>query len=102
MKSKSLKLGPAISLLQNWAVKLKRYAGLLFFLLLAAVYGFVLFRINTLGNAEPSSSAVKSGSNTTKIPHIDDTVAKQLKTLQDNSVSVHSLFDNARSNPFQE
>lgn len=76
-----------------------RYAVLLFFLLLAGVYGFLIFRINSLSNATPTDSSPVS---TVQVPHIDPTVVKQLQQLQDNSVSVKSLFDQARSNPFQE
>lgn len=81
---------------------IRRYHVLLFFLLLAVVYGVMLYRINTLSNAQPSGDAVAEQVKTTPQPHIDQSVVKQVETLQDNSVSVKSLFDQARSNPFQE
>jgi hypothetical protein len=81
---------------------LRRYAVLLFFLLIAAVYGFVLYRINTLSSAQPTPDAVTAQLKTAATPHIDQTVVKQVENLQDNSVSVQALFDQARSNPFQE
>lgn len=81
---------------------LRRYYVLLFFLLLAIVYGVMLQRINSLSNAQPSADAVAEQVKTTPQPHIDQSVVKQVETLQDNSVSVQALFDQARSNPFQE
>ena len=78
-----------------------RYAIILFFLLVVAVYGFVLLQINSLSNAQPSSSAVSSQAQAVAIPHIDPTVVKQIQNLQDNSVSVQTLFNQARTNPFQ-
>src|SRR5580700_462377 len=74
-----------------------RYAIILFLLLLAAVYGFVLLQISSLSNAEPSSSAVSSQAQTVAIPHIDPTVVQQIQNLQDNSVSVQALFNQART-----
>ena len=80
--------------------KLSAYKVLLFFVLVMALYGFIVFRINTYSNAPPASSS--SAAKTTAQPHIDpDTIAK-IQSLQDNSVSVQSLFDAARQNPFQE
>lgn len=79
----------------------RRYAALIFFLLLACVYGFVLLRINALSDV-PASTSTSSDVTVAPTPHIDQSVVKQLESLQDHSVSVKALFDNARSNPFQE
>lgn len=91
--------------LKNQAVsalkKASKYKLLAFIIFTAAVYAFVWLRINNLSNAEPSSSAVSSQVQAAQIPHIDQTVINQLQSLQDNSVSVQSLFNQARSNPFQ-
>jgi hypothetical protein len=88
-------------LLEGIGRLVSRYAIILFFLLLVAVYGFVLLRINSLSNAQPSNTAVSSQAQTVAIPHIDPTVVKQIQNLQDNSVSVQALFNQARTNPFQ-
>ncbi|HSW37731.1 MAG TPA: hypothetical protein VLG37_05200 [Candidatus Saccharimonadales bacterium] len=81
---------------------LGHYLVLLFCLFLVAVYGFLLFRIKTLSNAQPSPSEVSTQAMTRVSPHIDETLVKQLQALQDNSVSVKTLFNEARNNPFQE
>jgi hypothetical protein len=88
-------------LLENIEHLVSRYAIILFFLLLVAVYGFILLRINSLSNAQPDSSAVSTQAQTVAIPHIDPTVVQQIQNLQDNSVSVQALFNQARTNPFQ-
>ncbi|HEY5152554.1 MAG TPA: hypothetical protein VII55_01125 [Candidatus Saccharimonadales bacterium] len=82
--------------------QVRHYGFALFLLFVALIYGFVLLRINTLGNAQPSSDAVTSQVQAARIPHIDQPVVQQLQSLQDNSVSVKSLFNQARANPFQE
>jgi hypothetical protein len=61
----------------------------------------VLLKINSLSNVQPSSTVVTSQVKTVAIPQIDPTVVKQIQNLQDNSVSVQALFNQARTNPFQ-
>lgn len=80
----------------------KRYAALLFCLFLALVYGFVVYRVQVLNSSEPSPVDVATQARTASVPHIDPVVLKQLQQLQDNSVTVQTLFNEARSNPFQE
>jgi len=87
--------------MENIGHLVSRYTIILFFLLLVAVYGFVLLKINSLSNAQPNNSAVSSQAQTVAIPHIDPNVVKQIQNLQDNSVSVQALFNQARTNPFQ-
>jgi len=81
--------------------QLKRYAPLLFCGLLVLLYGFLFYRIHVLDHAAPSASTTTQAK-AAQVPRIDPDVVKQLKNLQDNSVSVKALFDQARSNPFQE
>jgi len=101
---KSAKLDPKalLSRVTDWFRGLGQYAVLLFILLLATVYGFVLLRVNVLNNAQPNEQAISEELKSLPTLHIDESVAKQLLTLRDNSVNVRSLFDNARGNPFQE
>jgi hypothetical protein len=81
--------------------KARRYSYVIFLVFVALLYGFVMFRISSLGNEQPSNAAVNSQVQAAQVPHIDKSVVKQLQSLQDNSVSVQSLFNQARSNPFQ-
>ncbi len=81
--------------------KLRRYSLLSFVLLIGLIYGFLLFRINTLSGQQPSEVAISQQIKAAKIPQIDKAVVKQLESLQDNSVNVKTLFNQARSNPFQ-
>ena len=79
----------------------RRYSYFIFLVFVALLYGFVMFRISSLGSEQPSSATVSSQVQAAQVPHIDKSVVKQLQSLQDNSVSVQSLFNQARSNPFQ-
>ena len=83
------------------AKKLQPYSLVIFLVFVGLIYGFILFRINSLRGVEPSTDAVTNQVKAAQVPRIDASVVKQLESLQDNSVSVKSLFDEARSNPFQ-
>jgi hypothetical protein len=80
----------------------KRYAPVLFCLFFLIIYGFIVYRVQVLNNSEPSAADVASKSRTASVPHIDPKVLNQLQQLQDNSVSVQTLFNSSRDNPFQE
>jgi hypothetical protein len=81
--------------------RFKKYAVLAFIIVVAGVYGFLVFRINSMQSMLPASGGLQKGS-VVATPHIDPSLVTQLQQLQDNSVSVKTLFDQARSNPFQE
>lgn len=83
--------------------RLGRYRMIIFILLVAAVYGFTILRINTLDNAQPSSTDTASAQTSpTVIPSVDQSAVEKLQQLQNNSVSVQALFEQARNNPFAE
>lgn len=81
--------------------RMHRFGFVIFIVFVALLYGYVLLRINNLSNKEPSQSAISQQVKAVSVPNIDDAVVKQLESLQDNSVSVQALFDQARSNPFE-
>jgi hypothetical protein len=78
-----------------------RYRVVLFVLLIAGLYGFVNYRIQQLTQMPVSDQSVQQQVTNTS-PRIDKAVVRQLESLKDNSVSVKTLFDNARQNPFAE
>src|SRR6476620_7190890 len=80
----------------------KRYAPVLFCVFFALLYIFVIYRVHVLNASEPSPADVAIKSNTASVPKVDPVVLKQLQELQDNSVSVQTLFNASRDNPFQE
>jgi hypothetical protein len=82
--------------LKKFLRQLKRYRVSIFAVFIAVVYGWLVFQINSLNSAEPTVPV----SNQVKL-RVDPEVVQQLETLQDNSVSVEALFNEARSNPFE-
>jgi hypothetical protein len=81
--------------------KLNRYKVVIVIVLIAAVYGFLVWRIESLNNIQPSQDAITAQANPLGSAHIDKQTVNQLESLRDNSVNVQTLFVQARDNPFQ-
>lgn len=96
MKDKDLK-----NQLQDTLHQIMHYRIIIFFAVVALVYGFVVWRVNTLVHVEPTPSQVASELSSTS-PKIDQATVDKINQLQDNSVNVQALFDQARQNPFHE
>jgi hypothetical protein len=101
MKSGNLDLKSLSAQLPKALGALRKYVGFLFVLGLIVIYAFLAWRISVLGNAEPSANATAQTA-TAHVVKVDPEVLSKIQQLQDNSVNVKSLFNSARSNPFQE
>ena len=82
--------------------KFSRYFGVIFAVLVLLTYAFLVWRINTLSQQKPSDDDVAEKLQSIKLPKIDQSVIDKIQQLQDNSVEVQTLFQQARDNPFQE
>lgn len=81
---------------------LNAYRSFIFLLLLASIYTFIIWRINVLSSTAPTQSDITNAQQDIPRPKISDSTVKKLYSLQDNSVRVQALFNEARQNPFQE
>ena len=79
-----------------------RFAPLLFSLLLAGAYSFIVLQIFQARSATPKPSDVAAQTQSTAVPRVDPKTIRDIQSLQDHSVNVKTLFDGARSNPFHE
>ena len=94
---KSIKLG---LLLANSYKRFGKHMAFAALLIILLCYIFVVFRINTLANAEPDSSQQVTITNS--IPKIDKHAVDQIQSLEQSNTQVHALFEQARNNPFSE
>lgn len=78
-----------------------RYKVVIFVLFLAAVYLIVIAKISSYSDLQPDPADTKQQISTAT-PRVNQNVAAQLKSLENNHVSVQTLFDQARQNPFSE
>jgi hypothetical protein len=99
---KDLKLKELLQKLLPLMGFFKKYIVLIFILGLVGIYGFLVFRINTLNNVEPSEDAVSDQLQTVTRPKIDKASVDKIQQLQGQNVEVKTLFDQARNNPFSE
>jgi hypothetical protein len=81
---------------------LKTYAVFIFFLIFLGLLGFLVFRINQYARVEPSEDAIQDKLKAVQRPKVDQAVLDKIQQLQAQNVEVNSLFDKARSNPFNE
>ena len=98
MKNKDLNLSELPAQLGALLRRVSAYKVFIFFMLVASLYGYIVWRINVLSNTPPATSDEQAATQA----HIDQETVDKLQSLQDNSVSVQSLFDTARQDPFQE
>jgi len=101
MKTKKPDLRPLTAKVTQALEKAQRFSFPLFLGLVILLYGFILLRINSLSSLQPSAESINSQVKAAQVPHIDQKTVEQLESLQNNSVNVQALFNEARSNPFQ-
>lgn len=102
MKNGNITLGGITKTFKASGRQFARHRAFLFFVLLAVIYSYIIFSINDLSGVSPDQATLSQASSSTTQPHIDPKVVQKLQSLQDNSVNVQTLFDQARQNPFQE
>jgi hypothetical protein len=101
MKSSNLGLKTLTAKLPELLSFFRKYVGFIFAIGLVGIYAFLAWQISVLSNAEPSAGAATQVV-TSHVVKVDPQVLSKIQQLQDNSVNVQTLFNNARSNPFQE
>jgi hypothetical protein len=94
---KSINLKP---LLKKYLPKLSKHAIFTAIVAVLVVYLFVVFKINTLANANPGPD--QEDTVTASIPKVDKNAVNQIQSLEQNNTDIHTLFESARNNPFQE
>ena len=101
MKSPEIKLPAIKPALGRIVHTLRKYAGVIIFLLFTGTYGYLVTQINSLSNPDIDETLVLSEAKTVPLPKLDEDSAKKLQSLEDNSVNVQTLFEQSRTSPFQ-
>ena len=89
------RLEPVISFSQ-------KYSRFIFFLFIAAIAAFLIFRIDYYVSLKPSEADAADKLQTISRPNIDEAALNRIQQLQDQNVQVQSLIQQARDNPFSE
>lgn len=80
----------------------KRYAVFTSVIVFLFITTFFVFRINQYSRMEPDESTVEEKLQTVQRPKVDQSVLNKIQQLQDQNIQVKTLFDQTRSNPFNE
>lgn len=80
----------------------KQYLGFILLIGFLACVGFMVLKIDQLSSVEPTDDQVTEKLNDVKRPTIDQNAIDKIQQLQDQNIDVKTLYDQARSNPFNE
>lgn len=78
-----------------------RYSFIIFLVIFAGMAGFLVTRIGELSRAEPSQVEIDEKLKDIKMPKVDEEAIAKLKELEERNISIEALFDNGRTNPFE-
>ena len=79
-----------------------RYSFLLFLTVFAGLAGYLVVRIGYLSKLEPTPDQVSATLQEVKKTNTDTESIQKLKELESRNISIESLFDNGRTNPFED
>ena len=100
MKNQNLNIKKLLARTKKTTQVFAKHASFIAIMVILFAYLTVVWKISSLASAEPSDDAALTAS--ANIPKIDKNAVKQIQALEQNNTQVHSLFDQARTNPFQE
>lgn len=98
----NLDVATLLPLLKKALRWLKRHFGIILFVTVSILYGFLIFKINAYNRQQPDQAAINQRIDQVKRPRIDQQTAEKLQNLEDSSKEVQALFQDARDNPFVE
>src|SRR3990167_10019258 len=101
-KNISLSLAELKPRLKKFYRKFSKHLAFAAILVVLLIYVFMVWRISQLTAAEPSPEAESAALAQTAIPKVDKKAVERILTLEQSSAEIHSLFNEARNNPFQE
>jgi len=78
-----------------------RYAVVIFVVSVVGIFIYMTLSIARYANLEPTSSQAEDRKASLTAVRLDEKSITKIKELQDQNISIESLFDNGRANPFQ-
>ncbi len=78
-----------------------KHSALLFLLIFACLAGYLVVRIGYLSRLEPTQAQIDQKISEIKRTTNDTESVQKLKELEGRNISIEALFDNGRTNPFE-
>lgn len=81
---------------------LRQHAAILCFIVFAIIYAVIITTASKISQQAPADAAIKKELKAVARPKVDQKVAETMLGLEERNVTIQSLFENARNNPFTE
>lgn len=78
-----------------------RYAVVIFVVSVVGIFTYMTLSIARYANLDPTTSQEEDRKASVSAVKLDEKSVNKIKELQDQNISIESLFDNGRANPFQ-
>jgi hypothetical protein len=78
-----------------------RYIVIIFVICVALIFGFLTLKIANYSNDEPTDDQIEERLGALQTVRLNDDAVQKIKELQDQNISLDSLFNNGRDNPFE-
>lgn len=91
-----------VAKLKSLFAKFSGHIAFIFILVVLLSYLVVVWKVSTLATVEPTNEQETAALTESNIPKIDKKAVAQIESLEENNTEVHSLFEQARNNPFHE
>ncbi len=85
-------------IIKDWVA---HHAVIIFVVCVGLVFGFLTLRIASYSNEEPSDDQIEERLSTAQALRLNNEAIQKIQELQDRNISLESLFDNGRDNPFE-
>ncbi len=80
----------------------KRFRFIIMFVIFSLMYGYILIQINLVNSRQPSQSQIESNLMEPSKSKINPEYVDKITSLEEESVDIKAIFNEARKNPFAE
>ncbi len=98
----NISIGSITAKLQPYIAFAKRYAVFIFIVFFLATYLYLVQKVDSFIQNEPTQAEIDSSAKPVSRLKIDQEAVKQITDLEAQNIEIQSLFDEARKNPFTE
>lgn len=80
----------------------KRFRFIIAFIVFSVMYGYIMVQVNNISQRQPTEKQITEKATAVPKTKVDEDLAEQITSLEDQNVQVKTIFNEARKNPFAE
>lgn len=80
----------------------KRFRFLAAFVIFTSLYGFIIVKVNDITERTPSAAHISEKATSAPKARVDEKLVDEISALEEQNVTVKTIFSEARKNPFSE